>query len=97
MTVWEFRRLVRARRAYCETGFCPLGAALMGQLNPRPIPAVAERALKMEYGYCLAVVSGFDYGGVPSDLPSHPVFDAGERYGKRMRRVAELRRWERLP
>jgi hypothetical protein len=87
VTIWEFRRLVRAHRFRLKTGFCPLGAAM--EWPPKPTPLWAVDKLGLEYGYALGVVGGFDASTPQTDLPESAVFDRGERYGKRMRLVEE--------
>jgi hypothetical protein len=87
VTVWEFRRRVRENRFRLNTGFCPLGAAMGWPRTPTPIGAVDT--LGLPYGYALGVVGGFDASTPETELPDSEIFDQGERYGRRMRVVAE--------
>lgn len=88
MTIWEFRRVVRERR-FQLLNCCPLGAACDNRLQ-YPLPhGEAVRELRLPDGYAMGIVAGFDHPEpIHSTLPGSDVFDAGERYGRRMRRVA---------
>lgn len=97
MTPWEFRKLVRERRWAMRThGCCPLGAASRFLYPRDPLPHNISRELNLEYGYALGIVGGFD-ASTPTDSPLPPsgIFDCGERYGRRMRIVAQKRGWRR--
>lgn len=87
MTIWEFRRKVRGVRWLCMNA-CPLGAA-MGGFPLNPTPTWAQTDLGIPWGYALGVVAGFDDSAPPSMLPASEMFDRGERYGRRMRVVAQ--------
>lgn len=93
MTIWEFRRLVRARRVAIQQGCCPLGAAMQWDHLRNPMPTTAARALELPNGYVFGVVGGFDNTTPRSMLPDSEVFNRGERFGARMRIVRALRGW----
>lgn len=87
MNIWEFRRVVRERR-FQLLNCCPLGAACGTICNPMP-HGEAVRGLQLPDGYAMGIIAGFDHPApIHSTLPGSDVFDAGERYGRRMRRVA---------
>jgi hypothetical protein len=94
MNVWEFRRRVRAHRFLLLGRRCPLQIAIGPDYPLQPMVSTAEIRLGLPYGYVLGVTVGFD-GFVPeicSSLLGSPIFDQGERYGRRMRRLVRLRR-----